>query len=99
MPKLNEDYANYLFDAIVSVENREECRRFLVDLLTYQELESMAQRLQVAVKLREGKSYTAINQETGASTATICRVSKCLNYGSGGYRIAIDRMEKEKNGD
>ena len=92
MPKLNEDYANYLFDAIVSVENREECRRFFLDLLTYQEIESMAQRLQVAVKLREGKSYTAINQETGASTATICRVSKCLNYGDGGYSEILGKL-------
>ena len=92
MPKLNEDYANYLFDAIVSVENREECRRFFLDLLTYQEIESMAQRLQVAVKLREGKSYAAINQETGASTATICRVSKCLNYGDGGYSEILGKL-------
>ena len=94
MPKLNEDYANYLFDAIVSVENREECRRFFLDLLTYQELESMAQRLQVALMLDEGKSYLEVNKETGVSTATIGRVSRSLQYGQGGYKTVLDRLKK-----
>ncbi len=94
MHKLNEDYINYLTDAMVSLENKDECRRFIFDLFTFQELESVAQRLQVARLLREGKSYIDINKETGASTATISRVGKCLNYGDGGYDEILNRLEK-----
>lgn len=97
MHKINEQYLNNLFDAIVSVENREECRRFFLDLFTYPELESMAQRLEVARLLNEGNSYANINRETTASTATICRVSKCLNYGEGGYAQILEKLGKLEN--
>ena len=72
---------------------------FFDDAFTMQELDSIAQRFDVACELDRGGSCVEINKKTGASTATICRVSKCLNYGSGGYRIAIERMKEEKNGD
>lgn len=94
MHKINEEYLKYLCDAIVAIENSEECQDFFLDLFTFPELEALVQRLQVAKLLREGKSYTAINQSTGASTATIGRVSKCLNYGDGGYAKILDKLGK-----
>ncbi len=84
-----------LFEAILSLENKEECRNFFDDVCTIQELTSIAQRLEVAKLLCEGKSYVEINKLTGASTATICRVGKCVNYGSGGYKTALDRISKK----
>ena len=86
-------YANEkLFKAILSLKNEKECASFFDDICTIQELEALAQRLEVACQLNEGKSYIDINKATGASTATICRVSKCLNYGEGGYKTAIERL-------
>ena len=99
MNKRNKEAVEKLFRAILTLETVEECEKFFDDAFTMQELESIAQRFDVACRLDAGGSYVEINKATGASTATICRVSKCLNYGSGGYRIAIDRMNKEKNGD
>lgn len=99
MNKRNEETVKKLFRAILTLKTVEECEKFFDDAFTMQELESIAQRFDVACRLDKGGSYVEINKETGASTATICRVSKCLNYGSGGYRIAIDRMKKENNGD
>ena len=99
MNKRNKEAVEKLFRAILTLETVEECEKFFDDAFTMQELESIAPRFDVACRLNAGGSYVEINKETGASTATICRVSKCLNYGSGGYRIAIDRMNKEKNGD
>ena len=99
MNKRNQKTVEQLFRAILSLETVEECDKFFEDAFTMQELESIAQRFDVACRLDQGGSYVEINKETGASTATICRVSKCLNYGSGGYRIAIDRMKKEKDSD
>ena len=99
MNKRNKEAVEKLFRAILTLETVEECEKFFDDAFTMQELESIAQRFDVACRLDKGGSYVEINKETGASTATICRVSKCLNYGSGGYRIAIERTEKEKSGD
>ena len=100
MHKYNKETVERLFRAILSLENLEECEKFFDDAFTIQEIESIAQRFDVACRLCEGKSYVQINAETGASTATICRVSKCLNYGDGGYKIAIDRiMNEEKKSD
>lgn len=99
MNKLNKETVNQLFHAILTLETVEECEKFFDDAFTMQELDSIAQRFDVACELDRGGSYVEINKKTGASTATICRVSKCLNYGSGGYRIAIERMKEEKNGD
>ena len=80
-----------LYKAILSLKNEGECEAFFEDLCTIQELEALAQRLDVACELTDGKSYVDINKSTGASTATICRVSKCLNYGEGGYKNVITK--------
>ena len=96
MHKLENKSIDGLFEAILSLENKEECYSFFEDVCTIQELSSIAQRLEVAKLLYEGKSYIEINKLTGASTATICRVGKCVNYGSGGYKTAIDRLDKKE---
>ena len=82
-----------LFDTIVNLNTREECRAYLEDLCTVKELQDMAQRLDTAVLLSRGFSYKKIMEQVDVSTATIGRVSKCLNYGTGGYRSAIDKLE------
>ena len=92
MRKQHKESMDNLFKAILSLENIEECYSFFEDACTIQELESIAQRFEVAKLLSQGKSYVDINKLTGASTATICRVSKCVNYGEGGYKTAIDRL-------
>ena len=93
MCKNNKKSIERLYKAILSLENKKECENFFDDICTIQELEAIAQRFEVACLLDEGKSYVDVNKETGASTATICRVSKCLNYGEGGYKTAIDRTK------
>ncbi len=90
----NEEIDN-LFRAILTLESVEECYLFFEDACTIKELNEIAQRFQVACLLDEGRNYQEVNKETGASTATICRVNKCLNYGGGGYRTAIDRLKGE----
>ena len=94
MNKKSKNNAENSYRAILSLKTIEECETFFEDICTYQEVESLAQRLEVAIKLTEGKSYVDINKVTGASTATICRVSKALNYGDGGYKTVIERLEK-----
>ena len=82
-----------LFDTIVNLNTREECRAYLEDLCTVKELQDMAQRLDTAVPLSRGYSYKKIMEQVDVSTATIGRVSKCLNYGTGGYRSVIEKLE------
>jgi len=82
-----------LFQAILALENEEECYRFFEDICTIKELQSIAQRLQVAKLLREKKTYSDIEELTKASTATISRINKCLNYGSDGYKLILDRLD------
>lgn len=82
--------------AILTLENIDECKSFFEDAFTFQEFDTIANRFEVAVLLIEGKNYTEINEITGASTATISRVNRALNYGNGGYRRVIERLE---NGD
>ncbi len=94
MTKKSEKENLKLYKAILSLKTPEECDAFFKDIFTFQEVESIAQRLEVACHLTEGKSYVDINKLTGASTATICRVSKALNYGDGGYKTVIERLEK-----
>lgn len=94
MDRLNQTKLDKLCRAILSLKNNAECEAFFEDALTIQEMEAISQRLEVACLLNEGKSYLDINRATGASTATICRVSRCLNYGSGGYKIVLTRMEE-----
>ena len=92
MQRMDKNAINRLYSAVISLKTKEECSAFFDDICTVQELEALAQRLEVACQLLEGKSYVDINKNTGASTATICRVSKCLNYGDGGYKTVIDRI-------
>ena len=96
MHKLDKERLQRLYKAVLSLETEEECEAFFEDVCTIQETEAIAQRIEVACQLNKGKSYVDINKITGASTATICRVSRCLNYGSGGYKTVIERMGEEK---
>lgn len=81
--------------ALLSLNTMDECYAFLEDICTIKEILGMSQRLEVAKMLRSGASYTAITRATGASTATISRVSKCCEYGAGGYRTIIDRLKED----
>jgi TrpR-related protein YerC/YecD len=92
--KLRGKELDQLFKAILALENLEECYRFFDDLCTVNEIQSLAQRLEVARMLREGKTYHTIETETGASTATISRVKRCLNYGNDAYEMALDRLRE-----
>ena len=85
-----------LFAAILSLSNEEECAAFFEDICTIKELGDLAQRWCVAKMLSHGEKYQTIEEKTGASTATISRVNKCLNYGSGGYRMVIDKKTKKR---
>ena len=86
-----------LFDAILSLETREECYNFFQDLCTISELRSMEQRYEVATLLNDGMIYNDILEKTGASSATISRVNRSLIYGNGGYESVLEKM-KEKEG-
>ena len=85
-----------LFESILNLKSKEECRAYLEDLCTVKELQDMAQRLDTAVLLSRGYSYKKIMEQVDVSTATIGRVSKCLNYGTGGYRNVIDKLTGEE---
>ena len=85
-----------LYDVISKLNSREECFEFFSDLCTIKELQDMAQRLDAAILLSQGKSYQTITQQVGISTATIGRVSKCLTYGTGGYKKAIDGLTEDQ---
>ena len=87
---------NDLFDAVLSLKDREECYLFFGDVCTINELLSLSQRFEVAKKLQEGKTYLEIAEKTGASTATITRVNRSLNYGNDGYDMVFKRMEEKK---
>ena len=91
---MNDKCIDTLFRAVLTLQNIDECRRFFNDLCTITELKSISQRMEVALMLKEGCVYTDIAEKTGASTATISRVNRCINYGSDGYNLVIDRMEK-----
>ena len=82
------------FKAVLSLKSIEECRNFFEDVLTIGELESMKQRLDVAKMLTDGENYSTISAKTGASSATISRVNKCLVYGGGGYRTVLSRIKE-----
>ena len=86
-----------LCEALLSLKNKEECYAFLEDVCTIKEFLDIAQRLSVAKMLDNGESYSAISSQTGASTATISRVSKCYEYGAGGYKTVISRCKENQN--
>lgn len=94
--KLQTESVQHLFEAILTLENQEECYNFFEDLCTINELLSLSQRYEVAAMLREHKTYLEIAEKTGASTATISRVNRSLNYGCDGYDLVFSRIN-EKN--
>lgn len=97
--KLRDPLSDKLFEAILTLETVEECYRFFEDLATISEIKALAQRLEVAKMLNAGMTYEDIVEATGASTATISRVKKCLHYGADGYRIVLDRVQGSSKGE
>lgn len=88
--------AELLYRCVLSLKTEEDCARFFEDLCSVSELQAMVQRLQVAMALREGKTYQEIVNVIGASTVTISRVNRCLQYGADGYALALAALEEEK---
>ncbi len=95
MKKLHTKDVDTLFEAILSLETVDECYKFFEDACTVKEILEIAQRLKAARMLKGGANYTEVCKQTGMSTATISRVSKCLEYGGGGYSIVLDRIDKD----
>ncbi|MPQ43494.1 YerC/YecD family TrpR-related protein [Clostridium tarantellae] len=93
--KLKSQELDYFFKAVLELKDVEECYRFFEDVSTIVEIKALSQRLQVAKMLKEKKTYTEIAENTGASTATISRVNRCLNYGSEGYNLILNRLEEK----
>jgi len=93
---LRSEAMDKLFQSILNLESIDECYAYFEDLCTIKELQDMSQRLETAILLSQGASYQEITQRVGISTATIGRVSKCLNYGKDGYRTAIEKLEEKK---
>jgi len=96
--KFHSESVDRLFQSILNLGSIEECYDYFEDLCTIKEIQDMAQRLDTAILLDQGVSYQKITQQVGISTATIGRVSKCLNYGTGGYKLAIQRLEGKEEG-
>lgn len=92
MPK--HDNADLLYEAILSLKTKDECRAFFQDLCTFTEVKAMAQRIEVARLLDQGLIYNEILEKTGTSSATISRINRALQYGADGYRLVLDRLEK-----
>jgi TrpR-related protein YerC/YecD len=90
--KLKDPQTDALFDAILSLQSREECYQLFEDLCTVSEIKSLAQRLHIAKLLNQGRTYSEIFEMTGVSTATISRVNRSLEYGADGYRTVLSRM-------
>lgn len=96
MSKIKNESTDFLFNAILTLKNLDECYAFFEDVCTIKEIQSISQRFTVAQMLTEGKVYSDIVAETGASTATISRVNRSLNYGNDAYRTAFERLENKK---
>lgn len=93
--KIRTEAVDSLFEAVLSLKNKEECYIFFEDICTINELLSLSQRFEVAKMLHEQKTYLEIAEKTGASTATISRVNRSLNYGNDGYDMVFERINKE----
>lgn len=91
-PKLKDKQNDQLCQAVLALHTMDECYQFFEDICTISELKSMSQRLEVARMLQAGHTYDDIVEQTGASTATISRVKRCLNYGADGYKIVLERL-------
>lgn len=94
--RLRDSLTDELFDAILLLKDREECYRFFQDIATVAEIKSLAQRLEVAKLLEKNVTYTTIAHSTGASTATISRVKRCLYFGADGYQMVLNRVAEKK---
>jgi TrpR-related protein YerC/YecD len=97
MDKLHCEAVDKLFKAVLSLETIDECYAFFEDVCTVKEILDISQRLEVAAFLKKGMNYAAVSSQTGASTATISRVNKCLSYGADGYKIVLERLEENSN--
>lgn len=97
-PKLKDNLTDQLCEAVLLLQNTEECYQFFEDICTISELKALAQRLEVARMLDAGHTYDDIVARTGASTATISRVKRCLNYGADGYKIILGRLQQDETG-
>ena len=95
--RLKDETTDKLFEAILLLKNIEECYRFFEDICTVGEIKAMAQRLEVAKMLAGEKTYTEIAEETGASTATISRVKRCLYFGADVYQLILKRIKEREN--
>ena len=95
MLHLKNDDIDNVFEAILSLKSVDECYCFFEDICTVKEIQDIAQRYQVALLLTQNKNYSEITNETGASSATITRVNKCLKYGNDGYKMVIERTKKD----
>ena len=95
--KIQSENTDALFDAILTLKDKEECSRFFEDICTVKEIQSIAQRFQVVKLLVGRKTYNEIEKETGASTATISRINRALNYGADGYKLVLKRMKYLKD--
>ena len=96
MKSMFDENTTALFEAILSLQSIEECEMFFQDICTIKEIQDISQRYEVARLLNSGKLYQEIAQLTGASTATISRVNKAIQYGEGGYTIALERTQDTK---
>lgn len=96
--KMKSEETDHLFEAILSLKDKEECYRFFDDLCTFSEILAMTQRFQVAEELYGGNTFSQISNKIGVSSTTITRVNRCLNYGANGYKTVLDRKNnKEEN--
>ena len=98
-PIINEEQLKLLTEVLLSLKTEDEARSLLNDLCTIREMQDLGQRLEVALLLRRQMTYSDIARQTGASTATISRVNRCLVYGAGGYRTVLERLEKGEEND
>ncbi len=96
-PKLRDPHTDRLFEAILALRTVEECYRFFEDLCTVHELRALAQRFHVARLLHEGATYEEVVRRTGASSATVSRVKRFLEYGADGYRLVLRRLGRARN--
>ena len=95
-PVIRDEETDLLMDAVLTLETPEDCYRLFADMCTIKEIQDMAQRIHVAQLLKNGTTYHDIIEKTGASTATISRVNRCLHYGAGGYIHALEKITDHK---
>lgn len=95
--KIKDENIDYLFRAVLSLESEEECYAFFEDICTIAEIKEMSKRLLAAKRLNNNCIYSSIAKETGLSSATISRVNRCLKYGNDGYKIVLERLEKQSD--